>query len=74
LFGHAAGGHGLLRKVRSFYAVATMLKLAHHFLAALKNVDNVAFSGTELRTFNTFVVVSTPARPTTRYKASMLLS
>ena len=52
------------RKVRSFYAVATMLKLAHHFLATLKNVDSVAFSGTEFSTFNPFVVGSTPARPT----------
>jgi hypothetical protein len=64
----------LLRKVRSFYAVATMLKLAHHFLATLKNVDSVAFSGAEFSTFNPFVVGSTPARPTTEYEASPLLS
>ena len=55
------------RKVRSFYAVATMQKLAHHFLATLKNVDSVAFSGIEFSTFNPFVVGSTPARPTTEY-------
>jgi len=54
----------LLHQVRSFYAVATMLKLAHHFLPTLKNVDSVAFSGTEFGTFNPFVVGSTPARPT----------
>ena len=52
------------RKVRSFYTVETMLKLAHHFLSTLKNVDNVAYSGTESNTFNPFVVGSTPAGPT----------
>ena len=52
------------RKVRSFYTVETMLKLAHHFLPTLKNVDNVQNSGTELNTFNPFVVGSTPAGPT----------
>ena len=52
------------RKVPSFDAVRTMLKLAHHFLSTLKNVDNVQNSGTELNTFNPFVVGSTPARPT----------
>ena len=52
------------RKVRSFYTVETMLKLAHHFLSTLKNVDNVQNSGTEFNTFNPFVVGSTPARPT----------
>ena len=52
------------RKVRSFYTVETMLKLAHHFLPTLKNVDNVAYSGTEFSTFNPFVVGSTPAGPT----------
>ena len=54
----------LLHQVRSFYAVATTQKLAHHFLPTLKNVDSVAFSGTEFSTFNPFVVGSTPARPT----------
>ena len=53
-----------LHKVRSSNTVATMLKLAHHFLATLKNVDSVAFSGIEFSTFNPFVVGSTPARPT----------
>jgi hypothetical protein len=62
----------LLRKVRSFYAVATMQKLAHHFLATLKNVDSVVFSGTEFSTFNPFVVGSTPARPTTGYRQAAL--
>ena len=52
------------RKVRSFYTVETMLKLAHHFLSTLKNVDNVQNSGTEFNTFNPFVVGSTPAGPT----------
>ena len=52
------------RKVPSFDAVRTMLKLAHHFLSTLKNVDNVAYSGTESNTFNPFVVGSTPAGPT----------
>jgi len=52
------------RKVPSFDAVRTMLKLAHHFLSTLKNVDNVQNSGTELNTFNPFVVGSTPAGPT----------
>ena len=52
------------RKVLSFCAVGTMLKLAHHFLPTLKNVDYVQNSGTELNTFNPFVVGSTPARPT----------
>ena len=51
-------------KVRSFYIVEAMLKLAHHFLPTLKNVDYVQNSGTELNTFNPFVVGSTPARPT----------
>ncbi len=51
-------------KVLSFFAVGTMLKLAHHFLSTLKNVDNVKNSGTELNTFNPFVVGSTPAGPT----------
>ena len=52
------------RKVRCFYTVATMLKIAHHFLSTLKNVDKVVFSGLEFSTFNPFVVGSTPARPT----------
>jgi len=52
------------RKVQSFYTVETMLKLAHHFLSTLKNVDNVAFSGTEFSTFNPLVAGSNPARPT----------
>ena len=51
-------------KVRSFDIVEAMLKLAHHFLPTLKNVDYVQNSGTELNTFNPFVVGSTPARPT----------
>jgi hypothetical protein len=51
-------------KVLSFYTVKTMPKLAHHFLSTLKNVDNVAYSGTEFNTFNPFVVGSTPAGPT----------
>ena len=51
-------------KVRSFYAVATMLKLAHYFLSPLKNVDNVAFSGTEFSTFNPLVTSSNLVRPT----------
>ncbi len=64
----ATGMRGIVkipsRKVRSFYTVETMLKLAHHFLPTLKNVDNVAYSGTEFNTFNPFVVGSTPAGPT----------
>jgi hypothetical protein len=56
------------RKVPSFYTVETILKLAHHFLSTLKNVDNVAYSGTELSTFNPFVVGSTPAGPTKNLK------
>ena len=55
------------RKVFCFSTVGTMLKLAHHFLSTLKNVDNVQNSGTEFNTFNPFVVGSTPARPTTKY-------
>jgi hypothetical protein len=51
-------------KVFSFDTVATMLKLAHHFLSTLKNVVNAKNSGTELSTFNPFVVGSTPAGPT----------
>jgi hypothetical protein len=54
------------RKVRSFYTVEAMLKLAHHFLPTLKHVDNDADSGTELNTFNPFVVGSTPAGPTNK--------
>ena len=60
------------RKVRSFNTVATMLKLAHHFLSTLKNVVNAKNSGTELSTFNPFVVGSTPAGPTSGYEASLL--
>ena len=60
-------------KVRSFYIVEAMLKLAHHFLPTLKNVDYVQNSGIELNTFNPFVVGSTPARPTTEHKALLLL-
>ena len=56
------------RKVRSFYTVETMLKLAHHFLATLKHVENVANSCAELSTFNPFVVGSTPAGPTNKTK------
>ena len=41
-----------------------MLKLAHHFLSTLKNVDNVAYSGTESNTFNPLVASSSLARPT----------
>jgi len=52
------------RKVFCFSTVGTMLKLAHHFLSTLKNVDNVQNSGTEFNTFNPFVVGSTPAGPT----------
>ena len=59
------------RKVRSFYTVETMLKLAHHFLSTLKNVDNVQNSGTELNTFNPFVVGSTPAGPTKKQKSTL---
>jgi hypothetical protein len=55
-------------KVLSFYSVKTMPKLAHHFLSTLKNVDNVAYSGTEFNTFNPFVVGSTPAGPTKKTK------
>ena len=62
------------RKERSFYAVAAMQKLAHHFLATLKNVDSVAFSGIEFSTFNPFVVGSTPARPTTEYKKPLCIN
>jgi len=57
--------------VRSFYTVETMLILAHHFLSALKNVDSVAYSGTELSTFNPFVVGSTPAGPTNKPKKGL---
>ena len=59
------------RKVRSFYTVETMLILAHHFLSTLKNVDSVAYSGTELSTFNPFVVGSTPAGPTNKTKKGL---
>ena len=52
------------RKVPSFYTVETMLKLAHHFLSTLKNVDNVAYSGTEFSTFNPLVTSSNLVRPT----------
>jgi hypothetical protein len=48
-----------------------MLKLAHHFLSTLKNVDNVAYSGTESNTFNPFVVGSTPAGPTNKPKKGL---
>ncbi len=48
-----------------------MLKLAHHFLPTLKNVDNVKNSGTELNTFNPFVVGSTPAGPTKNLKKDL---
>jgi hypothetical protein len=58
------------RKVLSFYTVVTMQILAHHFLPTLKNVDNVADSGTELSTFNPFVVGSTPAGPT-KFKSTL---
>jgi len=51
-------------KVCFFPAVQTTQKLAHHFLSTLKFVDNVVNSGTELSTFNPFVVGSTPAGPT----------
>ena len=64
----------LLHQVRSFYAVATTQKLAHHFLLTLKNVDSVAFSGTELSTFNPFVVGSTPARPTTEHQKPLCIN
>ena len=60
------------RKVFCFSTVGTMLKLAHHFLSTLKNVDNVQNSGTEFNTFNPFVVGSTPARPTTGYRQAAL--
>ena len=59
------------RKVPSFDAVRTMLKLAHHFLSTLKNVDNVKNSGAELSTFNPFVVGSTPAGPTNKTKKGL---
>ena len=58
------------RKVPSFDAVRTMLKLAHHFLSTLKIVDNVQNSGTEFNTFNPFVVGSTPAGPTKYLRVS----
>ena len=57
-----------LYKVFIFPAVQTTQKLAHHFLSTLKNVDNVANSGTEFNTFNPFVVGSTPAGPTKNLK------
>jgi hypothetical protein len=59
------------RKVPSFDAVRTMLKLAHHFLATLKHVENVVYSGTESNTFNPFVVGSTPAGPTNKTKKGL---
>ena len=54
--------------VRSFYTVETMLILAHHFLSTLKNVDSVAYSGTELSTFNPLVASSNLAPPTSIIK------
>ena len=54
--------------VLSFIAVGTMLKLAHHFFATLKNVENVANSDTELSTFNPLVVGSNPPGPTKKLK------
>ena len=61
-----------LYKVFIFPAVQTTQKLAHHFLSTLKHVDNVADSGTELSTFNPFVVGSTPAGPTRKKQKSTL--
>lgn len=58
------------RKVRSFNTVATMLKLAHHFLSTLKNVDLRCKTVSRVSTFNPLVAGSNPARPTIhiRYK------
>jgi hypothetical protein len=60
-----------LYKVFIFPAVLTTQKLAHHFLSTLKHVDNVVNSGTELSTFNPFVVGSTPAGPTKKPKSTL---
>ena len=53
------------RKVRSFNTVATMLKLAHHFLSTLKIVDLRCETVSRVSTFNPLVAGSNPARPTT---------
>ena len=54
------------RKVRSFYAVATMLKLAHHFLSTLKIVDLRCETVSRVSTFNPLVTSSNLVRPTTQ--------
>ena len=54
------------RKVRSFYAVATMLKLAHHFLSTLKLFDLRCKTVSRVSTFNPLVTSSNLVRPTTQ--------
>ncbi|MGV0986809.1 MAG: hypothetical protein ACOYB2_19860 [Limnohabitans sp.] len=46
-------------------ATRTMQYAAHRFLRTLYSIENALHSGTEFCTFNPFVVVSTPAGPTT---------
>ena len=53
------------RKVQSFNTVATMLKLAHHFLPTLKNVDLRCKTVSRVSTFNPLVTSSNLVRPTT---------
>ena len=53
------------RKVRSFNTVATMLKLAHHFLSTLKIVDLRCKTVSRVSTFNPLVTSSNLVRPTT---------
>ena len=52
------------RKVPSFYTVETMLKLAHHFLPTLKNVDSRCKTVSRVSTFNPLVTSSNLVRPT----------
>ena len=52
------------RKVPSFYTVETMLKLAHHFLSTLKNVDLRCKTVSRVSTFNPLVTSSNLVRPT----------
>jgi hypothetical protein len=53
-------------KVRSFNTVATMQKLAHHFLPTLKNVDLRCKTVSRVSTFNPLVTSSNLVRPTTQ--------
>jgi len=62
------------RKVRSFYAVATMLKLAHHFLSTLKIVDLRCETVSRVSTFNPLVTSSNLVRPTKNHQLNQALS